>query len=248
MKISPYLLAIATAVLIAAPNTLLAAYNHAWNQHKIIDLLADGLGAWENTDGWKTGGKVTVNPKNKRELLIVEPGEAIAVVEKKSRAAYLLSKELHSDIAAAVEFMVPRGSNSGIYFMGRYEIQILDSFGKTNVEFKDCGGIYRRRGPNPNQGHPPRVNASTAPGTWQKFEIIFRGPRFDESGKKVESARFVKVVHNGQLIHQNVEVPGPTVAAMQENQPEAAMGPIRIQGDHGPVAFRTFKIEHLELE
>ena len=212
-----------------------------------VDLLEDGLSAWQDSSGWTTGDEVIVNPTNEKELTVSKPGKTIAVVETKSRAAYLLTKQRHGDIEATIEFMVSKGSNSGIYFMGRYEIQVFDSFGKTDVTHSDCGGIYQRWGKNKDHGQPPRVNASTAPGTWQKFEIIFRAPRFDENGKKTENAKFIKVVHNGQLIHENAEVTGPTRAAMKGSEPEEAMGPIRIQGDHGPVAYRIIKIKHVEL-
>ncbi len=213
-----------------------------------INLLEDGLSAWQDSKGWSTGDEVTVNPANEKEFIISKPGKHIAVVEKKSRAAYLLTKEMHGDVEARIEFMIPKGSNSGIYFMGRYELQVFDSFGKTKVDYIDCGGIYRRWGKHKDNGHPPRVNASTAPGTWQSFEVIFRAPRFDENGKKRENAKFVKVVHNGQLIHENAEVTGPTRSAMKEKAPEEAMGPIRIQGDHGPVAYRMIKIKHIKLK
>ncbi|HAR66450.1 MAG TPA: hypothetical protein DCR55_09600 [Lentisphaeria bacterium] len=213
-----------------------------------IDLLKDGLTAWQDSTGWTTANEVIVNPANEKELTVSKPGKAIAVVVKKSRAAYLLTKELHGDLEAVIEFMVPKGSNSGIYFMGRYEIQVLDSFGKTEVKHGDCGGIYQRWGKHKDNGQAPKVNASTAPGTWQKFEITFRAPRFDETGKKTENARFVKVVHNGQLVHENAEVTGPTRSAMKEHAPEEARGPVRIQGDHGAVAYRTFTIKHLTLK
>ena len=213
-----------------------------------VDLLENGLTAWQDSSGWKTGDEVLVNPANEKKLRISKPGKSIAVVETKSRAVYLLTQQMHGDIEAVIEFMVPKGSNSGIYFMGRYEIQILDSFGKTEVTHGDCGGIYQRWGKNRDNGQPPRVNASTAPGTWQKFEVIFRAPRFDEDGKKTENAKFVKVVHNGQLIHENAEVTGPTRAAIKEHAPEEAMGPIRIQGNHGPIAYRTIKMKHIKLK
>ena len=195
-----------------------------------------------------TGNEVIVNPANEKELNVSKPGKNIAVVEKRSKAAYLVTKQSHGDIEAVIEFMVPKGSNSGIYFMGRYEIQVFDSFAKADVEHSDCGGIYQRWGKNKDNGQPPRVNASTAPGTWQKFEVVFRAPRFDENGSKTENAKFIKVVHNGQLIHENAEVTGPTRAAMKGSLPEETMGPIRIQGDHGPVAYRTFKIKHVQLD
>lgn len=212
------------------------------------DLLEDGLTAWQESKGWTTGNEVIVNPANEKELNVSKPGKNIAVVEKRSKAAYLVTKQSHGDIEAVIEFMVPKGSNSGIYFMGRYEIQVFDSFAKADVEHSDCGGIYQRWGKNKDNGQPPRVNASTAPGTWQKFEVVFRAPRFGENGSKTANAKFIKVVHNGQLIHENAEVTGPTRAAMKGSLPEETMGPIRIQGDHGPVAYRTFKIKHVQLD
>lgn len=213
-----------------------------------IDLLEDGLTAWQDSHGWTTGEDVVVNPDNEKELKVSRPGKRIAVVERKSRAAYLLTKEVYGDIEAVIEFMVPKGSNSGIYFMGRYEVQVFDSFGKTDVTHGDCGGIYQRWGKHRDKGHPPQVNASTAPGTWQEFEVLFRAPRFDQTGRKVENAKFVKVVHNGQVIHENAEVSGPTRSAMKEYAPEEATGPVRIQGDHGPVAYRTLKIRRVNLK
>jgi len=222
----------------------LSCSSHAFGEEEWIDLLDGGLSAWQDSQGWQTADEVIVNPTDDKELKIASPGDRVAVVEKKSPAVYLLSKEAHGDIEAVIEFMVPKDSNSGIYFMGRYEIQIFDSFGKTEVTHADCGGIYQRWGQHHDEGHAPMVNAATAPGTWQKFEVIFRAPRFDENGEKTENAKFVKVVHNGQLIHENAEVTGPTRSAMNEHDAEEAMGPIRLQGDHGPVAFRTIKIRH----
>ena len=67
--------------------------------------------------------------------------------------------------------------------------------------------------------------------------MVFRAPRFDAGGKKTANARFVKVVHNGQVIHENVEVTGPTrAAAFNDEKPH---GPLMLQGDHGPVAYRN---------
>jgi hypothetical protein len=236
-------------ILAAVASSMIFFTPPSFGGEEWIDLLANGLTAWQDADGWKTGDEVIVNPVDEEELKISKPGKNIIVVERHSEdAAYLLSKELHSDIEAIIEFMIPKGSNSGIYFMGRYEIQILDSYGKTEVNHGDCGGIYQRWGENLDNGHPPMVNASTEPGTWQKYEVVFRAPRFDEDGRKTENAKFVKVVHNGQLIHENTEVTGPTRAAMKEFEPEEAKGPIRIQGDHGSVAYRTIKIKHINLK
>lgn len=76
--------------------------------------------------------------------------------------------------------------------------------------------------------------------------MIFRAPRFDATGKKLENARFVKVVLNGRVIHQDVEVTGPTRAATYENEAETSQGPLMLQGDHGPVAYRNIVLAPLE--
>ncbi len=168
---------------------------------------------------------------------------------KGGRDTNLFSKQQHGDVEAHIEFTVPKGSNSGVYFQGRYEIQVFDSYGVQDVQSSDCGGIYKRYNEKEGfgfEGHPPRVNASLAPGEWQTYDVIFRAPRFDKDGKKIEDARFVKVVHNGKVIHENATTTGPTrAAAFQDEKP---MGPLMIQGDHGPVAYRNVRIKPIKLK
>ena len=130
-------------------------------------------------------------------------------------------------------------------FEGLYEIQILDSFGVTKVNGSHHGGIYPRAELFPkyhylDQGIAPRVNASRSPGEWQTLDVTFSAPRFDASGKKIQNARFDKVVLNGQVIHEMVELSTPTGHAWRLK--ESAKGPILLQADHGPVAFRKIRI------
>jgi len=127
--------------------------------------------------------------------------------------------------------MSPRGSNSGVYFQGQYEVQILDSSARRTRTSSTAiaAAIYDHAA--------PKENASKAPGEWQVFEITFQAPRFDDKGKKTENARFLKVVHNGVVIHENVEVKRPTTASL--GGAERPLGPLMLQGDHGPVAFRN---------
>ena len=140
-----------------------------------------------------------------------------------------------------IEFVVPEGSNSGVYFMGRYEIQILDSWGETELKYGTCGGVYARWiNEQSVGGYPPRVNMSRPPGEWQSYDVEFRAPRFDENGRKTANAIFVSVVWNGELVHENAEVDGPTRASMLND--EAPKGPLMLQGDHGPVAYRNIRI------
>src|SRR5207244_12091982 len=138
--------------------------------------------------------------------------------------------EKWGDCTVAVEFMVPKGSNSGVYLMGEYEVQILDSYGRPKVGPGDLGGLYTTAA--------PRVNASKKPGEWQKFVIDFQAPRF-EDGKKTANAKFVKVTLNEQVIHENVEMKGVTGGNLAGK--EVPTGPLMFQRDHGPVAFRHLR-------
>ena len=205
------------------------------------------LAGWKPlTEGsvWVAAEAVSLDPENEK-LFKIAPGEGILVNGPKGRTSNLLSELKHGDCEVHIEFVVPKGSNSGVYFMGKYEIQVLDSYGKAKPEFSDCGGIYARWIDNRNvEGHPPAVNAAKPAGQWQSFDVVFRAPRFDASGKKVENARFVKVVHNGQVVHEDVELKGSTRSKMPG--PEATLGPLMLQGDHGPVAYRNIRIKLLD--
>jgi hypothetical protein len=205
-----------------------------------------GLSPWRPpTEEWFLASTVRLDPKNPR-LLKGEPGEGILVNGAKGRTRNLLSKEHFGDLDVFIEFLVPCGSNSGVKLMGLYEIQILDSWGAKKVRASDCGGIYPRAEELPtyrhiDEGIPPRMNASRRPGEWQTLEIAFQAPRFDEKGKKIAHARFLRVALNGSLLHDNVEVVTPTGAAWRL-QKEVPRGPLLLQADHGPVAFRSILV------
>ncbi len=95
-----------------------------------------------------------------------------------------------------------------------------------------------------DDGTPPRVNAARPPGDWQTLDVVFRAPRFDASGKKVADARFEKVIMNGQVIHQDAVVKTPTGHAWHNR--EVSRGPLLLQADHGPVAFRRIRVRPLD--
>ncbi len=171
-------------------------------------------------------------------------GTLVNLPDKKNNGNLFTNME-HGDIELELEFMMDKGSNAGVYLQGRYEVQIFDSWGVVNPRFSDAGGIYqcwdtnRGTGREGFEGHPPRVNASKAPGLWQHFRIVFRAPRFDKQGHKTTNARFVQVVYNGVTVQENVEVSGPTRSASFTD--EKPLGPLMLQGDHGPVAFRNIR-------
>jgi sugar phosphate isomerase/epimerase len=205
-------------------------------------LVGGDFSTWRGDTGeWQIVGEVFKNP-NDEKLLSSKPGKGVIVNGAAGRTSHLFSKAEFGDVAAHIEFMVPKESNSGVYFMGRYEIQVLDSWQKeSDYAGNECGGIYQRwddnKTPQGYEGHSPRINASRAPGEWQMFDVIFRAPRFDSQGRKVSNARFEKVVHNGVVVHEDVEVTGPTRASAYND--EKPTGPLMLQGDHGPVAYRN---------
>ncbi|GAB3260899.1 hypothetical protein GCM10027347_25580 [Larkinella harenae] len=199
---------------------------------------------------WQIVGDVSANLAQNNVLTSTKGTGVLANLPGKDGNIDLVSNFQHGDVDLDLDFMIAKGSNSGIYLQGRYEIQLLDSWGTKTPKAGDNGGIYERwddskpDGQKGYEGHAPRQNASRAPGLWQHLKISFQAPRFDASGKKIENARMLLVELNGVAIHENVELSGPTRGAMGNN--EVAMGPLRIQGDHGPVAIRNIIIKNYD--
>ncbi len=180
-----------------------------------------------------TVGKASLNPKNAGQLAVEKPADAkeAELVNARSGGVDIYTADKYGDCTIELEFMVPKGSNSGIYVMGEYEVQILDSYGKQKIGPGDLGGLYGAAA--------PKMNASKKPGEWQKIVIEFQAPKFD-GDKKMANAKFVKVTLNDEVIHENVEMKGPTPSGVTGK--EAPTGPLMFQGDHGPVAFRNIRI------
>lgn len=150
---------------------------------------------------------------------------------KETRGVDIFSQRKFGDCTIELEFMVPQGSNSGVYVMGEYEIQIKDSYGQEKLTYQGLGAIYKVA--------TARVNAARKPGQWQSMRIEFIAPRF-EGGKKVANARIVKIVLNDQVIHENLELTDVTPGGLTGK--EMAAGPLMFQGDHGPVAYRNIRV------
>jgi hypothetical protein len=121
----------------------------------------------------------------------------------------LRTKQGFGDVQLHLEFSTPEDDedisqgrgNSGIFLMGRYEVQILDSYQNKTYPDGQCAAIYSQ--------YLPLVNASRPSGEWQTFDIVFRHPHFDEEEQVIEPARMT-VFHNGVLVQDNVELTGPT--------------------------------------
>lgn len=178
-------------------------------------------------------GSPTVSPENSHWLVSSGPGDAmINLARKHGEGVDIFSEAKFGDCRIELEVMVPQGSNSGIYVMGEYEIQVLDSFGRERLGQGDMGAVYGAA--------PPPVNASGRPGTWQKYVIEVQAPRYDAEGAKCRNARLVSVLLNGHMLHHDLELKGATPGGVSGR--EAARGPLMFQGNHGPVAYRAIRV------
>lgn len=151
----------------------------------------------------------------------------------------ITSKQAFGDCQLHVEFATPaevKGSgqgrgNSGVYLMGKYEVQILDSYENKTYFDGQCGAIYKQQ--------PPTVNACRKPGEWQTYDIIFTAPRFDDDGKLAKPA-YVTVLHNGVVIHNHFELQGGTsYVAPPAYKKHPAKLPFNIQNHGNPTRFRN---------
>jgi hypothetical protein len=163
-------------------------------------------------------------------------------LESVKKAGYIQSKQKFGSCKLHIEFATPtvvkgngqgRG-NSGVFLMGQYEIQVLDSYENQTYPDGQCGALYGRA--------KPLVNACGKPGEWQTYDITFHRPIFNEKGEVTRRAKF-HVVHNGHVIHDNVELWGGTgwrgPHSISEYKKHADIAPLQIQ-DHGnPVRFRN---------
>ena len=183
-------------------------------------VLFDGkdLSKWDNGDKW-----------------VIKDGYAIAA------KTGITTKDSFGDCQLHLEFASPevvRGSgqgrgNSGVYFMGRYEVQILDSYENKTYFDGQCASLYKQ--------HPPLVNACRKPGEWQTYDIIFEAPRFED--KKLTRPCYVTVIQNGIVVQNHFELLGGTFydrpAAYTPHGPKA---PINLQFHGDPVKFRNIWI------
>ena len=212
----------------------------------VLSSFASAL-EWEETfkthKGWTTSTGVDADGKNIKTQNTGKPSFFTNATSPK-KAGYLQTIKKFGDCTVEAEFLIPQDSNSGIYLMGRYEIQILDSHGKETLGYGDMGGLYRRwdnnRNPKGFNGIPPLINAANPAGEWQKMIIKVRAPRLAKDSKILEYPRFISVHLNDQLVQKNIIVKGPTRSAQRAGW--ASKDYIFIQGDHGPIAFRKFKI------
>jgi hypothetical protein len=186
-------------------------------------------------DRWVVG-KAKVSPDDPKMLVAADgKGEMINLSPEHGASRDIYSKAKFGDCRIELQVVVPQGSNSGIYVMGEYEIQVLDSWGRQKMGGGDMGAVYG--------ASPPRVNASKKPGQWQQYVIDFRAPKFDSSNQKTEKAELLRVELNGQVLHEKLVMDKQTPGGVTGK--EAATGPLMFQGNHGPVAYRNIIVTPL---
>jgi hypothetical protein len=164
------------------------------------------------------------------------------LVEEKYLGVGCKSKDAFGDHRLHLEFRTPfqpsdsgqgRG-NSGVYIQGRYELQVLDSFGLRG-ENNECGGIYQIASPSLNMCYPPL--------SWQTYDIDFKSAKYGADGKKTSNAR-VTIRHNGVVIHDDLEFPRGTPGGVGDEAP--AEGPLYLQDHSNPVVFRNIWVSKSE--
>jgi hypothetical protein len=171
---------------------------------------------------------------------------AAGYMEVVPHAGGIETKQGFGDVQLHIEWRAPtppkresqeRG-NSGVFLMGRYELQVLDSYHNVTYPDGQAGAIYGQ--------FPPLVNASRPPGEWQTYDVIFHRPRFDDAGAVTRPARFT-VIYNGVLVQDNVELSGPT--ANKERPPYTKhpdVLPLMLQDHDNRVRFRNIWVRKLE--
>ena len=215
-------------------------YETGWrpllNGHDLAGWHAEKGGAHD----WFTTPAVTWRRVFEPLRLHARAGEGDRIVTgKDGKTANLVTDGEFGTFQLYLEFMLAKGGNSGVYLHGLYEIQIFDSYGFNGALTPgDCGGVYERE---EGGGSAPMRNAARAPGEWQSLRGWFQAGKFDVSGKMLEKPRVLRVLLNEALVQENVELAGPTVSHMKIA--DGPRGPILLQGDHGPVAYRSIWVK-----
>jgi hypothetical protein len=210
-----------------------------------IDLMTPDV--WRKVDaGWVTTDRVALDPEKATRLKAEKvAGGPVWVNGDKGRLPDLYTKQEFGDCEVHVEFVLAKNSNSGVKLQGVYEIQFIDRTPPKEPTGDSMGGIYPRAELKPNYHHidkgiAPKVNAAKAAGEWNALDVTWRAPRFGADGKKTANAVVVRAVLNGQVIHENQELQWPT--GNNYTKAETPKGPLMLQADHGPVAFRAVRI------
>ena len=203
--------------------------------------LSDMTALRAGAGNWKIVGSVATDRLNS-PALVTSAGNGVLV--NAASGAAVSTKWEHGDIDVSFDAMLPRGSTPAVLLMGRYALQLSDSWTAGAPTLSTIGAVAPRWDDGRGHGHEafegtlPRQNAGRAPGLWQHVDIEFRAPRF-AAGRKIANARFAKVSVNGVVVQENVHVTGPTRGAVYLD--ERASGPLVVEGERGALALRNIR-------
>ena len=167
--------------------------------------------------------------------------DGVMIVTKGSQ----VSLDSFADIQLHVEFLIPKGlkgrgqgqGNSGIYMMGKYEVQVLNCYDNRTYADGSCAAMYGQK--------PPDVNACRPAGEWQCYDIYFKAPVFKDG--KLEQAAYITVIHNSVLVHDNASYLGASAwRRVATYKPHGPKGPISLQAHGSPVRYRNIWVRPLE--
>jgi hypothetical protein len=214
---------------------------------------------------WVVCDDVRLDPADPTRLLPIGGGgrpDAVLLCGVDGRGSDLMTTDSFGDYELHLEFTVPKGSNSGVYNRGLFEIQIFDSFGVSRPAFHDCGALYERA--------VPPANLARRPGEWQSYDITMKGKRLTLAwnGRVVYRDRDVRYGETDRAAFERLtaenagkppelrvrleEKEGKYVGYFGEGGTRSGLdgpdrpGPILLQGDHGPVAFRNIRIRRID--
>ena len=230
----------------------------------VAALFASAVAADEYLSGivWKepavvTPGETAADPPS--DAVVLFGGESLDAFKGGDKWAIedgvatakgggISSKQAFGDVQVHLEFRTPaevKGSgqgrgNSGLYLMGKYEVQILDSYENETYFDGQAGALYKQS--------PPLVNASRPPGEWQSYDVLFEAPKFDGNGSLVRPA-YATVLHNGVAVQVHTELKGDTAWHKPPSYSKhPAKLPLSLQFHGNPVSFRNIWARELELD
>jgi Domain of Unknown Function (DUF1080) len=210
---------------------------------------------------WVVCDQVRVDPADSARLVPVGKGgsaHSVLLCGEDGRGSDIMTEQTFGDYELHIEFTVPKGSNSGVYNRGLFEIQVFDSFGKPKLGWHDCGALYERAFPRDNLAKPP--------GVWQSYDITLKGKKLSllwngQSVYREQDVRYGETDRDAfeRLNQENASKPealrvklrdenGRYVGYFGEGGTRSGLdgpdrpGPILLQGDHGPVAYRNIMI------
>jgi hypothetical protein len=218
---------------------LLAMVSSALAAEPVALFNGNDLAQWETRPGtgkslWVVGEPAVSKEHPEQLIANGTRGAMVNLAVHHGDSLDIYSKAKFGDCRIELDLMLAKASNSGIYVMGEYEVQVFDSSGKPDAKLEaiDMGAIYGAA--------VPKVNACKPPGEWQHYVIEWQAPRFDTQGVKIANGRFVSVMLNGKTILENLEIKGPTPAGLTGK--EHAEGPLMFQGNHGPVSYKNILV------